>query len=142
MRRTATPVSFSRSAMTGPSVWPSYGLSCSALARSTNCQRSGGRGNRHLAGELVRRASLAFVNALHLRCVQRVDLGSPLTLLLVAHPMGEIEQRTKAILKPGITLDLTANVADDTAEPGAQEFEFSPDALELVGTPARSDRPN
>src|ERR1700677_4996810 len=32
----------------------------------------------------------------------------------------------KAILKPGITLDLTANVADDTAEPGAQEFEFSP----------------
>ena len=56
--------------------------------------------------------------------------------------MGEIEQRTKAILKPGITLDLTANVADDTAEPGAQEFEFSPDALELVGTPARSDRPN
>jgi hypothetical protein len=47
--------------------------------------------------------------------------------------MGEIEQRTKAILKPGITLDLTANVADDTAEPGAQEFEFSPGALELVG---------
>src|SRR5476651_2453232 len=72
MRRTATPVSFSRSAMTGPSVWPSYGLPCSALACSTNCQRSGGRGNRHLAAELVRRASLAFVNALHLRCVQRV----------------------------------------------------------------------
>ena len=35
--RTATPVSFSRSAMTGPSVWPSYGLPCSALACSTNC---------------------------------------------------------------------------------------------------------
>src|SRR6266513_3249183 len=31
------PVSFSRSAMTGPSVWPSYGLPCSALACSTNC---------------------------------------------------------------------------------------------------------
>jgi hypothetical protein len=56
--------------------------------------------------------------------------------------MGEIEQRTKAILEPGIPLDLAANVADDTAEPGAQEFEFSPGALELVGTPARSDRPN
>src|ERR1043166_6138724 len=37
MRWTATPVSFSRSAMTGPSVWPSYGLPCSALACSTNC---------------------------------------------------------------------------------------------------------
>ena len=36
-RRTAAPVSFSRSAMTGPSVWPSYGLPCSALACSTNC---------------------------------------------------------------------------------------------------------
>jgi hypothetical protein len=47
--------------------------------------------------------------------------------------MGEIEQRTKTNLKPGVTLDLTANVADDAAEPGAQEFEFSPGALELVG---------
>jgi hypothetical protein len=48
-------------------------------------------------------------------------------------PQCEIEQRAKAILEPGITLDLAANVADDTAEPGAQEFEFSPGALELVG---------
>jgi len=29
--------------------------------------------------------------------------------------MGEIEQRTKAILDPGIPLNLAANVADDMA---------------------------
>ena len=33
----STLLSFSRSVMTGPSVWPSYGLPCSALACSTNC---------------------------------------------------------------------------------------------------------
>ena len=47
--------------------------------------------------------------------------------------MGEIEQRAKAILERCVTLDLAPDVADDTAEPGAQEFEFSSGALELVG---------
>jgi len=65
--------------------------------------------------------------------MQRIDLGSTLTLLLMADPMGEIEQRTKAILERGITFDLAANVADHAAEPGAQEFELSPGAFELMG---------
>jgi hypothetical protein len=55
--------------------------------------------------------------------VQRVDLRSALALLLVANPVGEIEQRTKAILERGIALDLAADITDDAAEPGAQEFE-------------------
>src|SRR5215469_18287644 len=36
MRRVSTPVSSSRSAMTAPRVWPSYGLPCGALAWRTN----------------------------------------------------------------------------------------------------------
>src|SRR5262249_25975350 len=51
----------------------------------------------------------------------------------MANPQCKIEQRTKAILPCGIVFDLSANVADDAAEPGAQEFEFPPRALELVG---------
>src|ERR1700693_565962 len=136
MRRTATPVSFSRSAMTGPSVWPSYGLPCNALACSTNCPPLGavtGVTIETLAAELVGGASLAFADALHLGRVQRVDLRSALTLLLMANPQREIEQRTQAILERGIALALAANVPDEAAEPGAQEFELPPGALELVG---------
>src|SRR5436190_24124316 len=36
MRRVSTPVCCSSSVMTGPSVWPSNGLPCRALACSTN----------------------------------------------------------------------------------------------------------
>ena len=52
---------------------------------------------------------------------------------LDGNPQCKIEQRTKAILPCGIALDLTANVADDAAKSRAQEFEFPPGALELVG---------
>src|SRR5262249_24249229 len=51
----------------------------------------------------------------------------------MANPQCKIEQRTKAILPCGIVFDLSANVADDAAKSGAQEFEFPPRALELVG---------
>ena len=51
----------------------------------------------------------------------------------MANPQCKIEQRTKAILPCGIALDLAANVADDAAKSRAQEFEFPPSALELVG---------
>ena len=61
--------------------------------------RGGRRGNRDLAAELVRRPGLAFADALHLGGVQRIDLGAALTLLLMANPLREIEQRAKAILK-------------------------------------------
>ena len=93
----------------------------------------GDRGdNRDLAAELVGRPGLALADALHLGCMQRVDLGPALALLLLADPQREIEQRAKAIPERCVTLDLAPDVADDAAEPGAQEFEFSPGALELV----------
>jgi hypothetical protein len=70
----------------------------------------------------VRRPGLAFADALDLGGVQRVDLGASLALLLQADPKREIEQRAKAFLARGIVLDLAADIADDAAEPGAQEF--------------------
>ena len=65
--------------------------------------------------------------------VQRVHHGTALTLLLLANPVSEIEQRTKAILKRRVALDLASDVTDDAAKPGAQEYEFSPGTLELAG---------
>jgi hypothetical protein len=93
--------------------------------------RGGRRGNRDFAAKFVRCPGLAFADALHLGGVQRVDLGTALTLLLMANPVGEIEQRTKAILKRRVALDLASDVTDDAAKPGEQEFELSPGTLEL-----------
>ena len=56
-----------------------------------------------------------------------------LALLLMADPQREIEQRAKTVFERGVALDLAADVADDAAEPGSQEFELSPGALELMG---------
>src|ERR1700676_4555728 len=93
----------------------------------------GDRGdNRDLAAELVGRPGLAFADALHLGGVQRVDLGAALALLLMADPQRQIEQRAKAVLERGIALDLAADVANDAAKTGSQEFELSPGALELM----------
>src|SRR3984893_15122529 len=93
----------------------------------------GDRGdNRDLAAELVGGSGLAFADALHLRRVQRVDLGPALALLLMANPQREIEQRAKAVLKCAIAFYLAANVPDDAAEPGAQELQLPPGALELM----------
>jgi len=90
----------------------------------------GDRGdNRDLAAELVGRPDLAFADALHLGGVQRVDFGSALK----ADPQRQIEQRAEAVFERGIGLDLAADVADDAAEPGAQEFELAASALELMG---------
>jgi len=52
---------------------------------------------------------------------------------LLAYTRGEIEQRAEAVLERRIALDLAADVPDDAAEPGAQEFELAPGALELMG---------
>jgi len=88
--------------------------------------------DRDLSAELVGRPGLAFADALHLGCVQRVNLGAALALLLMTNPQREIEQRAKAVLERGIVLDLAADVANDAAETGSQEFELSPGALELM----------
>jgi hypothetical protein len=77
-------------------------------------------------------ACLAAADALHLGRVQRIDLRSALALLVLAHTLREIEERAEAVFEHCVALDLAADVAVDAAEPGAQEFELSPGALELM----------
>src|SRR5262245_61443651 len=83
--------------------------------------------------ELVRRARLAAADALDLGRVQRVDLWPALTLLLMANPQREIEQRAKAVFERCVALDLAANITDDASKPRAQKLQFPPRAFELVG---------
>src|SRR5258706_12719984 len=86
MPRTATPVSLSRSAMTERMAvvrvaMQGFGMQheLPAFGRGSWCC------DRHLAAELVRGTDLAFADALHLGRVQRIDLRSALTLLLMAY---------------------------------------------------------
>jgi hypothetical protein len=65
---------------------------------------------------------LAAADALHLRGVQRIDFRAALTLLLVANPRCQIEQRAEAVFERRVALDLAANVTDDAAEPHAEEL--------------------
>jgi len=51
----------------------------------------------------------------------------------MANPRREIERRTKAIFDRCAASNFAANAPDDAAEPGTQELEFAPGALELVG---------
>src|SRR6202040_1346629 len=96
-------------------------------------------GDRYLAAELVRRPRFAFADALHLRGVQRIDLGAALPVILEAYPIGQSEKLGEALLEPVVAGDLTADIADHPTEPGAQEFEFAPRPLELVGMGIASD---
>jgi hypothetical protein len=77
-------------------------------------------------------------DALHLESVHRIDLGVALAVILEAYPHRQGEKIDEALLEPLVAGDLTANVADHTAESGAQEFEFAPRPLELVGKGGRA----
>src|SRR5689334_22557656 len=149
MRRVSTPVCCSSWVMTGPNVWPSNGLPCKALACSTNWPPLGlvagvaidtlPSQGQALAAELVRRPRFPFANALHLRGVQRIDLGAALAVILEAYPHRQSEKVGEALLEPVIAGDLAANVADHPAQPDAQEFECAPRPLELVGMGIAAD---
>ena len=78
--------------------------------------------------------------ALDLGRVQRIDLGTALAVVLKADAQREIEERAEAAVQIAAVRDLAADVADDAAQPGAQEFELAPRALELmsVGVAASS----
>src|SRR5215813_15452882 len=135
MRRVVTPVCLSSSVITGPSVWPSNGLPCSALLCSTNWPPLGfgrGGGDRYLAPELIRRSGFAFANALHLGSMQRIDLRPALAMILEAHLHRQGEEIGKARLQCLVPGDLAANIADHPAQPGAQELQLTPRPLELV----------
>src|SRR5215468_4135468 len=133
MRRVVTPVCRSSSVITGPSVWPSNGLPCSALACSTNWPPLG-----LVAGVAIDTlhpnsyGARALPLPMHLGGVQRIDLRPALTMILKAYPHRQGEEVGKARLQCLVPGDLAANVADHPAQPGAQEPQFAPRPPELV----------
>jgi hypothetical protein len=74
--------------------------------------------------------------------MQRIDLGAALTVILEPHPHRQSQQVGEALPQRLVTGDLAADIADHPTEPGAQELEFAPRPLELVGmsVPPHHDR--
>src|ERR1700726_3882318 len=68
-----------------------------------------GGGNADLDAELVRLVRLALADALHLGCVQAVDLGTALSALLSAHTPSQAQQEGKFGFETGIAVDLAGN---------------------------------
>jgi hypothetical protein len=97
------------------------------------------RRHRDLAAELVGYAGLAFADAFNLGRVQAIDLVAALAGILVSHAQREIEQRAEARRERVIAGDLAAEVADDAAEPDAQELEPAPCSFELMGMAIAAD---
>ena len=89
-------------------------------------------GDRDLAAELVGCPGLAFADALHLRGMQGVDLRPALALVLMADPLAR-SSRGRKRPRARHRRRSCGDVPDQAAEPGAQELERSPGALELMG---------
>src|SRR4030095_12860960 len=124
MPRTATPVSLSRSAMTGPSVWPSYGLPCRALACSTNCPPLGA-----VAGVAIVAAELVGARALG-RATNRPSARADAAL------DGAHATPDRAAGRSGLRAlccPRSCDVTDDAPERGGQELQLPPGTLELMG---------
>ena len=60
-------------------------------------------------------------------------------LILGAHPLRQIEQRTEASFQRRIAINLAADVADDPAKSRPQELELAPGALELMSVGIAAD---
>src|SRR5215207_3062727 len=84
--------------------------------------RSSGIGgdNGSFHTELVRRASLVPADALHLWGVEGIQLPATLTLLLRADLVGARQRPGKCRLERRVACDPAPDVADDPAEPDAQ----------------------
>ena len=70
-----------------------------------------GRGDTDLYPELVWPMRLSPADALHFRRVQRIDLGSALTLILRQHAPGEAQRPGEDFFELGIAVDASPDVA-------------------------------
>ena len=142
MRRASTPVVLLHVGDDGAEGVAVEGIAvqCLGMQHELAALGRGDRGgDRDLAAELVGRAGFALADALDLGRVQRIDLGAALAVILEADPDGQSEQVARSVLKRRIAGDLAADVADDPAEPGAQELELAPGPLELMGVGIAAD---
>jgi hypothetical protein len=85
-----------------------------------------------LHSELVRRGGLAFANALHLWGMEGIKLPAALTLLR-ADLRGPPKRESKRLLQCWLAFDLAEDIADDPAQPTAQDAQLPPTPPELFG---------
>ena len=85
-----------------------------------------------LHSELVRRGGLSFTDALHLRGMERIKLPAALALLLRADLRGPAKREGEYLLQCWL-VDLAADVADDPAQPAAQDTQLPLMPPELFG---------
>src|SRR5438477_269930 len=72
---------------------------------------------------------------------RRIGFVTPRTwpLILKAHPHRQGEKMGEALPQRLVVADLAADIADHPTEPNAQELEFSPRPIELVGMGIAAD---
>jgi hypothetical protein len=80
-----------------------------------------GGDDRFLDAELVGRAGLGFADAFDLWGMERIELPATLALLLEADLVGLRQRPLKGGLEICLAGDPAADVADDAAEPCAQQ---------------------
>ena len=86
-----------------------------------------------LHSELVWRGGLSFADALHLRGMERIKLPAALALLLRADLRGAAKRQGERLLQCWLALDLAADIADDPAQPAAQDTQLPLMPAELFG---------
>lgn len=89
--------------------------------------------NGSLHPELIRRGGLAFADALDLRGMEGIQLPAALALLLRADLRSPAKRAGECLLEHGLAFDLAADVADDPAQPAAQDAQLPLMPLELLG---------
>src|SRR5262245_42921894 len=76
---------------------------------------------------------LALADALHFRCMQRIDLAASLMPVLFEHPLCQIERLQEDHLQVVFASDLSGDIADGAAEIGLELAKGLVGALELMG---------
>src|SRR5262249_11569149 len=91
---------------------------------ATWCPGIGGdEGSLHT--ELVRRVRLALTDALHLSRRQRIPLRTALAVLVRADLIGAREWPGECRLEVRVACDVAPDVANESAEPGAQNAQLA-----------------
>jgi hypothetical protein len=99
---------------------------------AAGCAGIGGD-DRGLDPELIGRAGLALADALDLRRVEGIKLPAALALLLVTDLAGSRERGLEHCRDRLLASNLAPDVADNPAEPRAQDAQLSTVAVELLG---------
>src|SRR5262249_210379 len=107
---------------------------CPGVQHELATRRPGiGGDDGSLHTQLLRRVGLALPDALHLWSGERIQLPTALALLLRADLIGARERQGECRLEVRVAYDLAPDVANESAEPSAQNAQLSAVAVELFG---------